>query len=243
LRSSDALLLIGHGSERYADASRILHGHADALRASGTFAEVLVGLLHGTPSVADAMTRLTAATVHVVPFLMEDGWFNRVAVPRALDPAPLAKGTIVRRHAPVGTHAAMASLVAARVTRASDERGWKAAELGVVLLGHGSARTPGREMALHRHVRRLAETGTYARVEPAFLEESPSLPEQVAALTGLPVVVVGVFAGEGAHVRDELHALLAALRGQASRALHYLGSVADEPGMREIILDRVMAAG
>jgi len=243
LRSSDALLLIGHGSERYADAGRTLHVHADALRATGRFAEVLVGLLHGKPSVADALARLTAATVHVVPFLMEDGWFNKVAVPRALDPQHLARGTIVRCHAPVGTHEAVALLAAARVARACDEQGWKAAELGVVLLGHGSARAPGREMAQHHHVRRLAETGTYARVEAAFLEEPPFLPEQVAAFAGLPVVVVGFFAGEGAHVRDELPALLGALQKKPSSALHYLGSVADEPGIRDIILDRVMAAG
>ncbi|HEY8289384.1 MAG TPA: CbiX/SirB N-terminal domain-containing protein [Acetobacteraceae bacterium] len=235
-------MLIGHGSARYADAGRLLGLHADALRAGGAFAEVSFGLLNGAPSVADALARTTAATVHVVPFFMEDGWFARIAVPRALDLDHATRGRTVRCHAPVGTHDGMAGLAAVRIARYYGETGLNEAGLTVVLVGHGSARAPGQPMALHRHVRRLAATGRYARVEAAFLEEPPLLPDQLAALADIPVAVVGFFAGEGFHVRDQLPMVLADARA-AGQVVHDLGSIADEPGIRDIILDRVMAAG
>lgn len=86
----EALLLIGHGSARYADAGQVLEAQAEALRATGRFAEVGVGFLAGTPSPAEALASLSAATIHVVPFFMEDGYFTRVALPRALGLAPPA---------------------------------------------------------------------------------------------------------------------------------------------------------
>ena len=80
----EALLLIGHGSARYADAGRVLEAQAEALRATGRFAEVGVGFLAGTPTPAEALAALSAPRIHIVPFFMEDGYFTRVALPRAL---------------------------------------------------------------------------------------------------------------------------------------------------------------
>ena len=80
----EALLLIGHGSARYADAGRVLEAQAQALRATGRFAEIAVGFLAGTPTPAEALAALSAPTIHIVPFFMEDGYFTRVALPRAL---------------------------------------------------------------------------------------------------------------------------------------------------------------
>ncbi len=80
----EALLLIGHGSARYADAGRVLDAQADALRATGRFAEISVGFLAGVPTPAEALAALSAPTIHIVPFFMEDGYFTRVALPRAL---------------------------------------------------------------------------------------------------------------------------------------------------------------
>src|SRR5882757_21537 len=84
LCAHDALLLIGHGSSRFPDAASALHRHADALRVERRFVQVEVALLNGAPSVADALGRIGAATIRVVPIFMEDGYFCRVAVPRAI---------------------------------------------------------------------------------------------------------------------------------------------------------------
>jgi sirohydrochlorin cobaltochelatase len=242
--SDDALLLIGHGSARYADAGGILQEHARALRAAGHFASVAVGLLSGLPPAREILDALTAPVVHVVPFFMESGYFSRVAVPNALGLVGRVtprNGRVLRYCAPVGTHDGMAALIEARVLRhCPDPAAWT-----VVLVGHGSARAPGRRLALHRHASRLQHEARFARVEFAFLEEPPLVPQVLAGLARQQVAVVGVFAGEGVHARDDLPEMLAAekrRRGRGGPLLADLGPVSAEPGMRSIILDQVADA-
>lgn len=213
-----------------------MRAHADALRAQRRFAAVAVGLLNGTPSAADALADLAPRVVHVVPFFMELGWFVREAIPHALGDG---RGHALRYHAPVGVHRDMAALAAKRVLRVC---GSAAPRFAVLLVGHGSARAPGRPMALHRHVEALSATGQVGQVRAAFLEEPPLLADALREWRGSPVAVVGFFAGEGGHVRDDLPALLAAehaARGIAGAPLLDLGVIADDPAMPQIILDQV----
>jgi sirohydrochlorin cobaltochelatase len=230
----DALLLIGHGAPRFMDAGRILEAHADTLRRSGCFADVAVGWLNDRPSAADALASVSSHFVHVVPFFMENGWFVREGVPAALRDVDRALCV----HQPVGVHPDMAVLAAARVERACGSSGG----LSVLLVGHGSARSPGRRMALHRHAEWLAGTGRFARARAAFLEEPPLVADALAEWRAEPVAVLGFFSGEGGHVRGDLAGLLRtehAQRGVAGAALIDLGLIADDPGMPDIILQQV----
>lgn len=232
----DALLLIGHGAPRFAGAGRILELHADTLRRGGRFAEVASGWLSGTPTARDAVASVSARVVHVVPFFMEDGWFVREAVPAALRGVDRA----LHIHPPVGIHPDMAVLAAARVERACGS----STGVSVLLVGHGSARSPGRRMALHRHAEWLAGTGRFARTCAAFLEEPPFVADAVAEWRAEPVAVLGFFSGEGGHVRDDLRRTLRrerARRGVAGAALIDLGLIADDAGMPDIILQQVAA--
>jgi sirohydrochlorin cobaltochelatase len=190
-----------------------------------------------------------------VPFFMEEGWFVRVAIPRALPDAILhpsrdavtrARSGVashrVRYHPPVGVHPGLTALAAARVQRAC---GADAARVAVLLVGHGSARTPGRPMALHRHVETLATAGKFADVRAAFLEEPPLVADALQDWRTLPVAVLGFFAGDGRHVREDLPALLATeqrQRGADGAPLLDLGTIGDDPAMLRIILDQVAAA-
>ena len=219
----DALLLIAHGSARYPDAGRTVLAHAATIRAQGHFAQVAVGFLNGAPSAAEALAGLGARAIHVVPFFMEDGYFTRIAVPKAL-----AGGNNLRVYPPIGTHPGIADLIASRIARTLAGRG----PAEIVLVGHGSARSPGRRMALHDHAERLG-----ARV--AFLEETPLLADVLANARGPLVAVVGVFAGEGGHVRDDLPAAIAAARHRLGDGLVDLGSVGEDAGMTALIVDRV----
>ena len=222
---NDALLLIAHGSARYPDAGRAVLAHAATIRTQGHFAEVAVGFLNGAPSAAEALASLTPRITHVVPFFMEDGYFTRVAVPKAL-----AGGANLRFCPPVGTHPGMVELIATRIARGLAGR----TPSDIVLIGHGSATSPGRRMALHGHAERLG-----ARV--AFLEEPPLVANVLAAAHGPLVVVLGVFAGQGGHVRDDLPALIATARERLGDGLLDLGSIGDEAGMATLILDQVVA--
>jgi sirohydrochlorin ferrochelatase len=229
----EALLLIGHGAARFADAGRILRAHADALRDGGHFAEVAVGWLNDSPAAGDALAGLSARVVHVVPFFMEHGWFVREAIPAALG---AGDGRVLRYHPPMGVHPRMAELAAARVRRAV---GADAARFSVLLVGHGSARAPGRPMALHRHADALAADARFARVRAAFLAEPPFVTDALAEWRQEPVAVVGCFAGEGGHVQDDLPRALAterALRGETGAPVLDLGLIADDAAVPGIIL-------
>lgn len=232
----DALLLIGHGAPRFADAGRIMELHAAVLRGGGRFAEVATAWLSGRPSARDAVALLSAHTVHVVPFFMEDGWFVREGVPAALR----GVDRDVRFHPPVGVHRNMAALAIARVEQA----GGASAGLSVLLVGHGSARAPGRRMALHRHADWLAQSGRFARAGAAFLEEPPFVGDTLSSWRAEPVVVIGFFSGEGGHVRDDLGQLLRAeraRRGATGAPLIDLGLIVDDPAMPDIIVQQVAA--
>lgn len=211
-----------------------MQAHAAVLREGHSFAEVSVALLNGSPLVADALKALRSPVVHVVPFFMEDGWFVREAVPHALGDG---HGHELRRHPPVGLHPHLADRAAARALAAC---GRDAARCAVLLVGHGSARAPGRAMALHRHAQAVAGLRRFAVVGAAFLEEPPLVAEALQAWRHRPVAVLGFFAGAGGHARDDLPALLAAeqmSRGSAGAPLLDLGSIGDDPAMPGMILD------
>ena len=231
---NEALLLIGHGSARYPDAGRPMRLHADTLRAGTRFAQVETGLLNGAPSVADALARITAPVIRAVPFFMEDGYFSRVAVPRALGMRPHIMGL------PIGIHDTMSSLIERQARSACQTFGPSPHETAVLVVGHGSASAPGRALALHRHTKRLAMAEVFAEVQAACLEEPPFVADVLHELRAYPVVVIGFFANQGGHVRDDVPALIAAeqaARGDAGPMVRFAACVADDPAITRIILD------
>ncbi len=236
------MLLVGHGSAHYPDAGRAMQAHAARLRPH--FAQVAVGLLNGEPAAAPALASLHRAVVHMVPCFMENGWFVRNAVPAALGlqgrSTSMRNGNqIVRSCAPVGVHDGIPAVIEACVARRHAD---DPAALTVLLVGHGSARSPGRPMALHRHGAALARRRCFADVRVAFLEEPPLVADALRALADATVGVVGCFMGEGGHVRLDLPNLLAAerrLRGPQDLPVLDLGSIGDAPGLAQLILEQV----
>lgn len=233
--ASDALLLIGHGSARYADAARVLLGHAEALR--GAFRRVEVGLLNGEPSVAAALGRIEAPLVRVVPFFMEAGYFTNTAVPRAL-----GADARLRIAAPVGTHDGLADIAQRLAMRACKDLDVAPQDAAMLLVGHGSAKAPGRALALHRCAALAASAKRFSAVGAACLEEAPYLAEALAGLRDRPTVVVGFFANAGMHVRDDVPGLLAIERGLRATPVAFAGCVTDDPEMVRIIVERASAA-
>ncbi len=244
--TDDALLLIGHGSARYASAGCVVRGFTERIRAAGGFAEVGYGLLNGAPAAAEALAGLTASVVRVVPFFMEDGFFTRSAVPRALGACPQAGGRsgAPRRLVlcpPVGVHDGMADLLAQKLLDGCAACDIRPAAVAVLVVGHGSSRAPGRALALHRHAGRLAADGRFASVTTACLEEAPFVADALRHLRNRPVCVVGFFAGGGGHARDDVPRLVAAerdARGPAGPPVHDVGPVSDTPAMMQIIRDQ-----
>lgn len=240
--TNEALLLIGHGSTRYPDAASTLHRHADHLRETAGFAQVEVAVLNGAPSVDQALAMIDRPTIRVVPFFMEDGYFSRVAIPRALG------NRRVMMCPPVGIHDGIAGLMERQALAACVGSGIKSRAAAVLIVGHGSSSAPGRALALHRHAARVAATELFARVEAACLEEAPLVADALLGLRAHPVVVIGFFANRGGHVRDDVPAAIAT--EQAARArlaggdgppVWFHGSMTEDPDMTGIILDQALA--
>jgi sirohydrochlorin cobaltochelatase len=235
---NEALLLIGHGSERYPDAPDAMHRQADRLREGGHFAAVEVAVLNGAPTVAEALGRIPAPVVRVVPMFMEDGHFTRFAVPLAV-----GSGSHIVLCPPIGVHDGMAGIIERQALAGCAALGVSSHEAGVVVVGHGSARAPGRSLALHRHTARVASTGMFARVEAACLEEAPFVADTLASLRAHPVVVIGFFANHGGHVRDDVPGLVAAEGVGRALPVRFHGCVIDDPAVAAIILDHASGGG
>jgi sirohydrochlorin ferrochelatase len=240
----DALLLIGHGSTVLPDAARPLLAHARVIRESGRFGEVEVGTLLGEPNAASVFRTLTAPIVHVVPFFFDDGYFTRIAIPNLL--LPLASPShVVRFCPPVGLHGGIAALIEARLLHHCEMFGTDPKSLSVLLVGHGSARGPGRARALRRHAATLETDGRFGWVRVAYLEEAPFVAEALASARGHIVAVLGYLANEGVHTTKDLPDLIAEERDQRGThwpPVHDLGPIGADEAMPSLIMDQVTAA-
>ena len=233
----EALLLIGHGSARYSEAGNSMIRHADSLRAGRHFGQVEVAVLNGAPSVSEALGRITVPVIRIVPFFLEEGYFTRFAVPVAVGAA-----TRVSFCRPIGVHDGMAGIIERLALAGCADLGVGSRSVAVVVIGHGSASAPGRSLALYRHTARVASTTLFARVEAACLEEPPFVAETLASLRTHPVVVIGFFANQGSHVRDDVPALIEAEAGDRDLPIRFHGSVVDDPTLEAIILDHASGA-
>ena len=206
-------------------------------------------MLNGAPSVSDALAAISKPIVRVVPFFMEEGYFSQIAVPRAIDAATSGDAGQLRRIIfcpPIGVHDGMAGIIERRALAACGDCAIPSRTAAILVAGHGSASDPGRSLALHRHAARVASTTLFARVEAACLEEAPFVADALHGLRAHPVVVIGFFANQGGHVRDDMPALIAAeqaSRGVAGPVVRFDGSTIDDPAIVLIIQDQVTSVG
>lgn len=212
--------------------------HAARIARLGRFAEVRVASLTGGPSLSAVVEGLRAEEAYVVPLLMAEGYTSAEILPRALAGRPSgAPRAILCR--PIGSHPRMADLVAQAATATCRARGWSAGETALVVLGHGTPRNAQSTGTALRHAACLARDGRFARVETAFLEQAPGLPEILDACAGCAgTVVVGLFADRGVHADQDVPGIL---EGFGARVA-YAGPVGALPDIAELILDQVAAA-
>jgi sirohydrochlorin ferrochelatase len=234
-----SLVLVGLGSTR-AEGNAALFAQRDALRARRRFAEVEAGLLIGEPTLESAVARTTAPVVHVVPFLMADGYLGNALIPRRLR-ALAGGGRALRLCAPVGVAPGLASVLAERLLACCRAAGLDPAATDAIVAGHGMTGSPRSGRAVRAHVEAIARRGLFASVAPGFLEEEPLLGDVLAAAMR-PTVMVGLFAGAGMHAGEDVPRLLAAARACARVPLHDAGPIGNHPDMPEIVLAQVAAA-
>lgn len=204
-----ALLLTAHGERRPGAENEGALRLAAALAERAAADVVEVAFLKGSPSIAEAVQRLSGYDLLVYPLFLADGYFTRKLLPRQLEEAgAFGRGRATCLLPPLGLDPALADLTLEEASAAAISQGWATYRTNLVLLAHGSSNNPASRLATEQMAETLAARNVFSRVGTAFLEERPSLRDAVAPLTE-PVVVVGLFAGEGMHGGDDAPQLVA----------------------------------
>jgi sirohydrochlorin cobaltochelatase len=231
-----ALLLAAHGERRGGAGNEGVARLAGDLAARNLVAEVGVGFIKGVPGIAEALWAFSSRDVLVYPLFLADGYFNRDRLPQliAAAQAPPATARRIRVLPPLGLDPGLVEVVAGRAQAAAGIAGFAPGSATLVVLAHGTPRDPASRQAAESVSNRLAATGRFAAVRPAFLEEPPSLAGVLADVAGA-AVVIGLFAGEGLHGGVDVPQLI----GEIARAdIAFAGNV----GTFTEITDLVAAA-
>lgn len=236
LAADTAVILVGHGSSRVADAVLGLDRLAAVLQAREGCAEVAVATLHGLGQrPADVIAAIAHARAFVVPVMMCDGQTVQCDLPAALNGhGPLR----LRFCQPVGTHPGLAALIAERAIQQATLRNLHPAQTGLLLIAHGSTKSTGSEQATLLQIGRLAAMNLFREVAPAYLEQAPSIVDAIRRM-GPPVIAVGLFASEGRHATVDVEAALAT----AGRPdVTYLGAIGADLGMAQLVAALIRSA-
>ncbi len=226
-----SLLLCAHGIR---GGAGIAQAHAESIAALSGFAQVTACCLNGEPDLETALAGIGGGDCYVVPLLMAEGYTNdllseRVLAAQAVSPARF------RLCRPVGSHDALADLIVASAESRCRNRGWPLAETGLLLIGHGTTRNARSSESLRRHLARIESRGVFAEVGCGFFDQEPRVAQALDSMTARRSVAVGHFADAGPHGADDVARLLAGLEDTVA----YAGPVGREPGLVDLILDRV----
>lgn len=162
----------------------------------------------------------------VYPLFMAGGWFTATHLPARLAEAGGEGWHILP---PFGMDAGVQDLTLLMAREAAVRRGIAPADLPVLLAAHGSFRSTAPSDVAYAMADRLRREGGFARVEAAFIDQSPRIVETAA---GFPPgsLVLPFFAARGGHVVDDLPAALAEA-GFAGEVLPPVGLDARVPGL------------
>jgi len=228
---SFGLLLAAHG-ERRADADNAgVAWLTRRLTAEGVAVEVAAGFIKGTPNVGDAIRALTPRDVIVYPLFLSDGYFTRIALPRLIENAKHDDSArIITILPPLGLEPALADVIATEAVAAAHVHGISQGEETIVLLAHGSTEDRASRVAAEQLSERLCKRRRFRDMRVAFLEEPPSLADAVVGVRG-PVIVVGLFAGEGMHGANDAKRLVAELAREDVILIGPVGALAGIAGL------------
>lgn len=229
-----ALLIAAHGERRTGAANEGAAQLAVDLMRRNLAEEIGIGFINGIPKIDETLRAFASASVLVYPLFLSDGYFNRVRLPQLL-----AKGSgwrNVRVLPPLGLDPALVVLVADKAASTLAQAGLATSRATVVLLAHGSSSDPASREATESMADRLGHDGRFLAVRCAFLDERPSLSESIADVSG-PVVVVGLFAGEGLHGGADVPQLLGSL---ARDGVVFAGNVGAFDGIADLVANAVM---
>ncbi len=240
--------------------------HTAELRRRGMFAEVRAAFWKQEPQVKQVLAAIGAPRVFIVPLFISEGYFSWEVIPRELGlgddfrlQTPNSKVFYCR---PVGTHDRMTEVILARarevVAKYPFPRAPKPKDITLFIAGHGTGRNENSRKAIERQVELIRAQQLYAAVHAVFMEEAPHIAESYALTQTRNLVVVPFFVSDGLHTVEDIPVLLGEpeqsvkqrlAAGQPTwrnpserneKLVWYSTAVGTEPGMADVILERVM---
>jgi sirohydrochlorin cobaltochelatase len=119
-----ALVLLGHGTDLNKNSGGVIYLNAACIRERGLYDLVEVGFLDQEPEIGKVVEGVEAENVVLLPVFIAEGWHTRETIPEDLGltgEVTARGGKTIFYGAPVGTHPAMANLIAARAREAMPE--------------------------------------------------------------------------------------------------------------------------
>jgi len=238
-----ALVIVGHGSHLNEDSSLPVYEHADRIRGTGEFDEVVECFWKEEPSMRHVLDTVESEWVYVVPAFISEGYFTQQVIPRELGlegPVTKKSDKIVRYAGPLGTFEGMPDVILERVgdlMRGKETSGRTA----LVLLGHGTDLNKNSGGVIYLNAGRLGERGVYDLVEVGFLDQEPGIGEVVEHVEAENVILIPVFIAEGWHTRETIPEDLG-LTGEVTvreqKTIYYGAPVGTHPSMANLIAAR-----
>ena len=200
---------------------------ARRVRSLKIFDEVAIGFIHGQPSIEDSAVRIGASHIRLFPLFMSDGYYVRDAIPQRLgiQDGIGALGHHIAIATPLGLLPALPDVLISAASETATAAGIAPSSATLLLVAHGSEKAPYSANVASGTARRIAQERVFARVETAFLEEEPFFKDQLAACQR-PAIVLGLFAGGGAHAEEDVRAAVRALDDRSVHLVEQLGGYA-----------------
>lgn len=238
-----ALVIVGHGSHLNEDSSLPVYEHAQRIRGTGEFDEVVESFWKEEPSMRHVLDTVESEEIYVVPAFISEGYFTQQVIPRELGlEGPVTKrgSKTVRYAGPLGTFEGMPDVILERVGDLM--RGRKTSgRTALVLLGHGTDLNKNSGGVIYMNARRIRERGLYDLVEVGFLDQEPEIGAVVEGVAATNVILIPVFIAEGWHTRETIPEDLG-LTGEVTllgdKTVFYGAPVGTHPSMANLIAAR-----
>ncbi len=242
-----ALVIVGHGSHLNEDSSLPVYEHAERIRKTGEFDEVVECFWKEEPSMRHVLDTVESEDVYVVPAFISEGYFTQQVIPRELGlegPVSIKGDKTVHYAGPLGTFEGMPDVILERtddLMRGREISGRTA----LVLLGHGTDLNKNSGGVIYLNARRIRERGIYDLVEAGFLDQEPEIGLVVDAVEAENVILIPLFIAEGWHTRETIPEDLG-LTGEVTflggKTIYYGAPVGTHPSMANLIAARAREA-
>jgi sirohydrochlorin cobaltochelatase len=268
--SDAALVVLGHGTVLNAESAAPVFQHAAELRRRKIFRDVYEAFWKQEPQIKKVLVEISAPRIFIAPLFISEGYFSTQIIPQGLGfdfPENMklkTENSEIFYCRPVGSDDSMTKVILSRadeiVKKFPFPRAPKKSDTTLFIAGHGTEKNKNSRKAIGRRVELIRALKIYADVHAIFMEESPRIAEchQIARTKNL--VVVPFFISDGLHVAEDIPVLLGGpervvkerlAAGQPAwrnptekngRLVWYSPAVGTDPGMADVILERVREA-